>query len=213
MTVHLHRNSSSKERIWYPRSKRNVLTGAYTNNPHCLVRYDVSDPSDEYLSIVMSQYEKNTDLGYTLSCYCTEPFSLGPPAKDLPFSRTLNSSWTTSNAGGPVGRKGFYRNPMYAVEIPAGGALVELYCSAPKTLALNVMLCPVDAYGQRLTRLTSDPLCDSGNYRHGFVVASRTNLSAGAYALVVSNYSPGETGAFRVQVVSSRKLRIDEILI
>lgn len=213
LTVHLHRNSSARDRIWYPRSKKNVLTGAYTNNPHVLVRYDVSDSSDEYLSIVMSQFEKNTHLGYTLSCFCTEPFSLGPPTKELPFARTMTSSWTTSSGGGPVGKKGFYRNPMYAVEIPSGGALVELQCSAPKTLALNVMLCPVDAYGQRVTRLKSDPPCDSGNYRHGFVVAPRTKLDAGAYALVVSNYSPGETGAFRVQVVSSSKLRIDEIIL
>lgn len=213
LTVHLHRNSSTKERIWYPRTKNNVLTGAYTNNPHCLVRYDVSDASDEYLSIVMSQYEKSHDLGYTLSCFCTEPFSLGLPAKELPFSRTLTSSWTPSTAGGPVGKKPFYRNPMFAVEIPSGGALVELQCSAPKTLAVNVMLCPVDAYGQRVARIKSEPPCDSGNYRHGFAVTSRSKVDAGTYALVVSSYSLGETGAFRVKVVSSSKLRIDEILI
>ena len=109
LTVHLHRNDRTKDRIWYPRTKRNVLTGAYTNNPHCLVRYDVTDPSDEYLSIVLSQYEKSHDLGYTLSCFCTEPFQLGPPTKELPFARTITSSWTESTAGGPVGKKRFYR--------------------------------------------------------------------------------------------------------
>jgi len=213
LTVHLHKNDSSRGRIWYPRTKKTVLTGAYTNNPHCLVRYDVTDSSEEYLSIVMSQYEKSHDLGYTLSCFCTEAFSLGSPARELPCSRTLTSSWTSSTAGGPIGKKSYYRNPMFAVEIPAGGSLVELHCLAPKTLAVNVLLCPVDAYGQRLKRIQSEPPCDSGNYRHGFAVTSRSKLEAGAYALVVSSYSPGETGNFRCKVLSSAKLRIDPILL
>jgi hypothetical protein len=238
LTVHLHRNDQTKERIWYPRSNRNVLTGAYTNNPHCLVRYDATDASDEYLSIVLSQYEKSHDLGYTLSCFCTEPFKLGPPAKELPFSRTVTSSWTEATAGGPVGKKRFYRyvspvavrdnsvesysplpfdahysNPMYAIEVPEGGAVFQIQCMAPKTLAVNVMLVPVDSYGQRATRIKSDPPVDSGHYRHGFVVTARQRANPGPYALIVSSYSAGETATFRVKITTSVLLRrVDEIL-
>jgi hypothetical protein len=238
LTVHLHRSDQTKERIWYPRSNRNVLTGAYTNNPHCLVRYDVTDASGEYLSIVLSQYEKSHDLGYTLSCFCTEPFKLGPPAKELPFSRTVTSSWTEATAGGPVGKKRFYRyvfpvaerdnsvesysplpfdphnsNPMYAIEVPEGGAVFQIQCMAPKTLAVNVMLVPVDSYGQRATRIKSDPPVDSGNYRHGFVVTARQRANPGPYALIVSSYSAGETATFRVKITTSVLLRrVDEIL-
>ncbi|CAB9509649.1 Calpain-7 [Seminavis robusta] len=213
LTVHLHRNDKAKERIFYPRTKRNVLTGAYTNNPHCLVRYDVTDPADEYLSIVLSQYEKSHDLSYTLSCFCTEPFTLGQPAKELPFSRSLTSSWTPSSAGGPIGKKGFYSNPMFAIEVPDGGATFQIQCLAPKTLAVNVMLVPVQSYGQRATRVTSDPPVDSGNYRHGFVVTKRQRAGAGPYALVVSAYNAGEVGTFKVKISTSVKISlIDEIL-
>lgn len=212
LTVHLHRNDKNKERIWYSRSKRNVLTGAYTNNPHCLVRYDVTDPADKYLSIVLSQFEKSHDLGYTLSCFCTERFTLGRPAKELPFSRSLNSSWTLTNAGGPIGKKSFYMNPMYAVLIPEGGCTIQIQCLVPKTMATNVMLVPVDSYGRRVTKILSDPPVDSGNYRHGFVVTERTKIEGGAYTLIVSSYSPGEAANFRVKLSSSMKLKIDEIL-
>ena len=216
LTVHLHRNTKKKERIWYPRSASCVLNGAYTNNSHCLVRYDVepqnADGPDEFLSLVLSQYEKSNDLSYTLSCFCTEPFTLGHPAKDLPFSRTFTSSWTTLTAGGPLGKKDFYRNPMFAVEIPEGGAIIQLQCSAPKALAVNVMMVPVDSYGQRATRIKAEPPIDSGNYRHGFVVTSRTKAAAGTYALIVSSYTPGEVATFRVKVASSLKIRVDEIM-
>jgi calpain-7 len=153
LTVHLHRNDKTKERIYYPRTKRCVLVGAYTNNPHCLVRYDIEDASDKFLSVVLSQFEKSNDLNYTLSVYCTEPFVLGPPLKELPFSRTLSSSWSPTTAGGPVGKKSFYTNPMFAVEVPTGGAYFQIQCSAPKTMAVNVMLVPVEKYGQRATRI------------------------------------------------------------
>ena len=176
------------------------------------MRYDIDDAADEHLSIVLSQFEKSHDLGYTLSVLCTQPFSLGRPAKELPFSQTLTSSWLPANAGGPVGKKAFYTNPMFAVEVPSG-AIIQLQCSAPRSLAVNVMMVPVEAYGHRAKRIKNDPPVDSGNYRHGFVVTGRQKAEAGSYALIVSSYSPGETGSFRVKISSSVQLgRIDEIL-
>ena len=67
LTLHIHRTTSSRRRVWYPGGSNCVLTGAYTNNQHILIRYDVEGPSDKHLSIVLSQYKKSTDLCYTLS--------------------------------------------------------------------------------------------------------------------------------------------------
>ena len=55
----------SQDRIWYPQGS--VLEGAYTNNPHVLIRYDVEGLADKYLSLVLSQFKKSNDLCYTLS--------------------------------------------------------------------------------------------------------------------------------------------------
>ena len=134
LTVHLLRNTEKKERIWYPHDVNSLIDGAYTNNPHVLVRYDVSGPADKFISLVLSQYQKSQDLSYTLSCYCTEPFSLGRPHKDLPFLRELSGSWTPSSAGGPVGKDGFFFNPMYVLNLTEE-ATMQLRCSTVKTYA------------------------------------------------------------------------------
>lgn len=62
LTLHIHR---SRDRVWYPQGS--VLEGAYTNNPHVLIRYDVEGLADKHLSLVLSQYKKSNDLCYTLS--------------------------------------------------------------------------------------------------------------------------------------------------
>jgi hypothetical protein len=134
LTIHLLKSSSKKERAWYPHGKNSLINGAYTNNPHCLIRYDVTGPDDEYISLVLSQYMKSHDLGYTLSCFCTQPFTLGKPRKELSFTKDVTSSWTPASAGGPVGKNDFFRNPMYAITIP-DDATVELRCSTVKTFA------------------------------------------------------------------------------
>ena len=101
---------------------------------------------------------------------------------------------------------------MFAVEVPDGGAYFQVQCSAPKSLAVNVMLVPVASFGQRASHIKSDPPVDSGNYRHGFVVTKKQKAEAGTYALIVSSYSPGETGTFVVKVATNVKVRIAEIL-
>jgi calpain-7 len=67
LTLHIHRISSSKQRVWYPGGGKCVLTGAYTNNQHVLIRYDAEGLQDKYLSLVLSQHKKSNDLCYTIS--------------------------------------------------------------------------------------------------------------------------------------------------
>lgn len=134
LTIYLLRNTEKKERIWYPHGPNSLINGAYTNNPHVLIRYDVTRPDDKYISLVLSQHQKSQDMGYTLSCYCTEPLSLGQPQKDLPYIKDLSGSWTPQAAGGPVGKEGFFRNPMYVLELTEEATL-QLRCSTVKSFA------------------------------------------------------------------------------
>lgn len=134
LTIHLLRNTSKKERKWYPHGKDSLVNGAYSNNPHVLVRYDVTKAEDKYISLVLSQHQKSHDLGYTLSCFCTEPFTLTQPQKELPFILSLSGSWTPETAGGPMGREDFFRNPMFKVSL-SEDATMQLRCSAEKSVA------------------------------------------------------------------------------
>jgi calpain-7 len=134
LTIHLVRSSAKKERIWHPHGPNTLTNGAYTNNPHVLVRYDVSGRDDQYISVVLSQHKKSQDMAYTLSCYCTEPFSMGRPQKELPYLMDLSGSWSSATACGPVGKDNFFKNPMYVLNL-AEDATLQVRCSAAKTFA------------------------------------------------------------------------------
>lgn len=134
LTIHLLRNTEKKERMWYPHGRNSLVNGAYSNNPHVLVRYDVTKPDDKYISLVLSQHQKSQDLGYTLSCFCTEPFTLTQPQKELPYMSSVSGAWTPDTAGGPMGREDFFRNPMYKMVLP-DDTTMQLRCSAEKSVA------------------------------------------------------------------------------
>jgi hypothetical protein len=218
LTVHVHRQSEKKERIWYPSQGSCVLTGCYTNNPHVLVRYDVQDEKDQNLALVLSQYRKSNDLNYTLSCYCTEGFAVTSPEQSLDHCNELKSKWSTFTSGGPLGCATYHQNPQYSILIPPGNnnsrepTSLQISISTTSTTAVHALLVPVRSLGDTSLKAAGEPVIDTGNYRHGFVVSTRTSLSPGAYALVVSNFHVGQTGFYTVKVSSSKSnIRIKKI--
>ena len=134
LTVHLLRNSSKLERVWYPQGKTTILNGCYSNNPHVLLRYEISGPEEQYISLVLSQHKKTQDIAYTLSCYCTEAFTLLKAPKMLPSSLDLRSEWNIHSAGGAVGSKGYFSNPMFAITLSKKSE-VQIRCTTLKTFA------------------------------------------------------------------------------
>jgi len=212
LTVHVHRNDAKKRRVWYPgRSGKCILQGAYTNNPHVLVRFDVSGPEDAFLSLVLSQYNKTNDLGYTLSCYSTDPFHLGEAAaKDLEFVYERTSAWTEEKSGGPLGTQTCERNPSFAIEVPGRGATLQVRVTTPKTSAVNAVLVPVGKYGDGVRSSTGKPVLDTGKYRHGFLASDTERVEGGPYVLLVSNFHAGQHATFNLVVSSSAKIRIEE---
>ena len=210
LTVHAHRNTEKRAVIWYPGGTSCVLTGAYTNNPHVLMRYDVSSPADKYLSLVLSQHKKSNDLAFTLSCFCTESFALSEPAKGPALSIEIGAEWTLSTAGGPPGQKAFQNNPMWALRVPCEGAYVQVRCSTAK-LTVNIMAVAVDSFGSRVKQISRQPTLDSGDYRHGFAVTERKRIPGGFYTLIVSTFYPGQVGSFRLVISSTVKLKVERI--
>eukprot|EP00980_Cylindrotheca_fusiformis_P004081 scaffold880_cov132-Cylindrotheca_fusiformis.AAC.77 len=206
LTIHLVRNSKQKERVWYPHGPNTLVNGAYTNNPHVLVRYDVSSPTDQYISLVLSQHNKSQDMSYTLSCYCTESFALGRPEKDLRCTSDVSGRWTASNASGPVGNPNFFQNPMYLVDLPREATL-QLRCSTVKSSAVNIMLVNLQKADSSNIRSIAKKYgkiaLDSGNYRHGFTVTERKKIPPGAYAIIVSTFTPGQFGVYSIKLASS----------
>lgn len=203
LTIHVHRNQGKNEIIWYSGQSGNcVCTGAYTNNPFNLIRYDLTCNEDKNLSLVLSQYQKKNDLRYTLSIYCTEKFTLSKPRPLLPHS--LHRSGHFRADGGPLGSAAMMRNPMIALTVSKANTVVEICASTAKSMALNVVVVPVPRPGDRLDKATGVAVIDSGKYRQGFVVTERTTLLPGSYVVMVSCYTPGQEGPFDLNFMSSQ---------
>ena len=231
LTLHIHQIKHAKQRVWYPNSKC-ILTGAYTNNQHVLIRYDVSGPEDRFLSIVLSQYQKSNDLSYTLACYCTQEFTLGHTEPFLGICQELKGSWklwdsltersslAVGTAGGPPGKGSFGSNPQWSIMVPPQGARMQVKCLAPKDLPISLILARSRPGGsqngdeQRIVRmhhLYEEPVIDTGDYRYGFVVSEIIAVPCGIYTLVPNTFEPGQEGNFMLHVLSSKELRISEI--
>ncbi len=198
------------------------------------VRYDAVNPENKILSIVLSQDKKSNDIGYTLSCYCTEgDFKLGRPNLGLAVCQAIKGSWklrdsltdspslTIGNAGGPLGRGSFGSNPQWSVRVPAGGSRIQVECTVAKDFAVNVILAR-HGYGRRLGGipeqksrrihvLYEDPVLDTGAYRRRYAVAEAAFVSAGLYTLVVSTFEVGHVGQFYLRVLSSKEIELSEL--
>eukprot|EP00581_Thalassiosira_minuscula_P015497 CAMPEP_0183727114 /NCGR_PEP_ID=MMETSP0737-20130205/24915_1 /TAXON_ID=385413 /ORGANISM="Thalassiosira miniscula, Strain CCMP1093" /LENGTH=931 /DNA_ID=CAMNT_0025958665 /DNA_START=83 /DNA_END=2875 /DNA_ORIENTATION=+ len=225
LTLHIHR-TKSPQRIHYNKGTSWTETGAYTNNQHVLVRYDSAGPEDKYLSIVLSQYQKSNDLGFTLSCYCTEECQLGQPERRLAICQQLVGSWKLrdgmtdksfslplGSAGGPLGKGSFGSNPQWSIKVPSEGMRLQLKCMAPKELPVNVILArgtpgspsqrgDFNDKSRRIHHLYEDPVIDTGSYRHGFAVSDVIKIPSGLYTLVASTFEVGQTGNFILHVLS-----------
>jgi calpain-7 len=221
LTVHVHRSAAKQRRVWYAgRQGGCILTGAYTNNPHVLVRYDLQGPQDAHLTLVLSQYQKSRDLGYTLSCFCTDPFSLGESPRDLEHTVRVGSAWTSHTSGGPLGTPSCEKNPAFALHVPESAAQrgkrtkvqLRLTAVSNQATAVNVAAFPVERMGDGMRKATGGPVLDSGAYRHGFCVTEASRLPAGSYVIVATTYTPGMLGSLELVVASSSaKIQVEEI--
>jgi calpain-7 len=175
------------------------------------------DSPEEFLSLVLSQYKKSNDIAYTLSCFCTEKFSLEKPEEDLPVVKNLRGQWTSDNAGGPVGQNGFFQNPMYLIKIPVE-TTIRIQCSTVKTYSVNAMLISINKHRKedyssyrQVVKMRGRPILDSGVYRFGFTTTNQEQVPAGEYVLVLSTFRCGQVGTFSASVNSSIKLEISVV--
>ena len=213
LSLHINRSDEQKERQYYPVENR-VLTGVYLNNAHVLLRHDVASPKDKYLTLVLSQYEKSEDINYTLNCFCTGPFEIGTPTKQLPCQHEIVSQWTNETSGGPPSLiSSFCTNPMWKIIIPEGGSKIQFQFRAMKKLAINILLFKGSIRTKMdVIKMGKNVAFDSGDYRRGFVATSiQTLKDSGEYILVPNTFKRGDTGNFVINILSSKPLRVESL--
>jgi len=207
ISLNIHRNSNDLPRIWYPGGKSCVVRGVYTNNPHILMRYDVNCPKDKFLSLVLAQHNKTSNINYTLTCYCTHDFKFGT-SKKLPIKLDFCAEWTKETCGGAPGRGHFFSNPQFLVNVPPGGAYVQFSCTTDANIFCNIALVKSD--GSRVNSVGNSDL-HAGKYRPAFAITDVCSVGAGNYTLIASTFDPCEIGRFLVTAYSSVPLVVKSI--
>ncbi|KAG5446773.1 calpain 7, variant 2 [Clonorchis sinensis] len=117
------------------------------NSPHCLVQF-LQDPGTANYTFVVSQFEKNNTIRYTLRVYSTAPFVLSKITDPYKVEKQVTGQWKGANAGGCPNHPDTYdRNPCYQINLSNNELdnqlLVEM--RGPKDYAIGCELIKVSA--------------------------------------------------------------------
>ncbi|KAF6774821.1 hypothetical protein AHF37_06098 [Paragonimus kellicotti] len=182
-----------------------------TNSPHCLVQL-LQDPGTNSYHLVVSQFEKNNTIYYTLRVYSTAPFTLSKLIDPYKIEKQITGQWKGVSAGGCRNHPDTYdNNPCYQITIPNNDAdnqlLIEM--RGPKDYAIGCELIKVSATNPNAPNPMERK--SSGNYRRGYVVLEQAGLSGGTYNLIVSTYNQNQEGPFILNIKSLRPFTVTAI--
>ncbi|OON17279.1 calpain large subunit, domain III [Opisthorchis viverrini] len=179
------------------------------NSPHCLVQF-LQDPGTANYTFVVSQFEKNNTIRYTLRVYSTAPFVLSKITDPYKVEKQVTGQWKGANAGGCQNHPDTYdRNPCYQINLSNNEVdnqlLVEM--RGPKDYAIGCELIKVSATNPAAPNQMERK--SSGSYRRGYVALEQAGLSGGIYNLVVSTYYPNQEGPYILNFKSLRPFTVN----
>ncbi|GAB1598086.1 calpain-7-like [Argonauta hians] len=204
---------SDGKRVFYPYDPPPFIDGVRINSPHYLCKINGEKGPQTY-TLIVSQYEKNNSIYYTLRAYSNSDFSLTrivDPYKRN-FGKKITGHWKDSSAGGcsnyPETHK---KNPIYQLNIANQSTdnyiLIELM--GPKQYAVGFTITSVsenvpNAPGTFLQKST-------GDYRPGYCVLQLDKISGGIYNIMPCTFLPGKEGPFIMEISSSTAISISKL--
>eukprot|EP01137_Pigoraptor_chileana_P028743 Opistho-2@13005 len=210
ITVHVYK-SNQGGRVYYPDDP--LIEGVKINSPHYLVKVSAAASKErQRFTLVISQYEKNNTINYTLRAYANAPFTLHPVKEPYTHEHKLTGQWTADSAGGCANWPTFPFNPQFRLCIRGNAdekedkrAHVMIVLQAPKQYAAGITV----ARGRDRIEWGSDPnvVECTKKLRHGFVCTTLRMLP-GEYAILPSTFNIGDCGAFFLTVKCSHSFEL-----
>lgn len=200
---------SSGKKVYYPADPPPFIDGIRINSPHYLTKIKLTGPGTHTFTLVVSQYEKQNTINYTLRVYsvCKFNFSKIP----TPFTQTkrINGQWKGPTAGGCGNYKDSYKNnPIYQFNMEkAGPLLIELRGSRQYSVGFEVVT--VSAVGD--SGSSSSQKKGSGDYRCGFCYMEVEQFPAGIYNVIPTTFLPKQEGPFFLDFNSTSPLRVSQL--
>ena len=211
ITLLVYKNNGQK--VYYPYSPAPYKDGVRINSPHYLCKMVEPKGISKY-TLVISQYEKNNTISYTLRIYSSCEFSLNkitdPYKKE--YEKRVSGQWKGQSAGGCGNYRDSHNcNPIYQLRVDGGGTdnfiLVELL--GPKQYSVGFEITTVSETTPGSPGAFKKTT--SGDYRNGYSVFELNRISGGIYNIMPSTFLPGQEGPFFLDVSSSCPVTLTQL--
>lgn len=207
----VYKNNGRK--VYLPFDPPPYKDGVRINSPHYLCKMVVPQGGETRYTLVMSQYEKNTTIHYTLRAYSSCPFQLAPIKNPYKYVREeKHGAWTAATAGGCGNHPETYGcNPVYQVTLQSSHDQNQMLVSlkGPKQYQIGFDIVTVTVNNQSCSDFFARK--GSGTFKSGFTVLELERVPAGVYNVIPSTFKPFQEGPFFLTVSATCPLKMSRI--
>uniref|UniRef100_H3ALS7 Calpain 7 n=1 Tax=Latimeria chalumnae TaxID=7897 RepID=H3ALS7_LATCH len=146
ITMVVYKNDGKK--VYYPADPPPYIDGIRINSPHYLTKINLSTPGTHTFTLVVSQYEKQNTIHYTLRVYSVCKFNFSKIPSPYTQSKRINGQWKGQSAGGCGNYRDSYKNnPVYQFQLEkTGPLLIEL--RGPRQYSVGFEVVTVSPVGE-----------------------------------------------------------------
>ncbi|XP_061573566.1 calpain-7 [Cololabis saira] len=197
------------KKVYYPADPPPYIDGIRINSPHYLTKMKLTSAGTHTFTLVVSQYEKQNTINYTLRVYSGSKFNFAKIPNPFTHTKRLNGQWKGNSAGGCGNYKDSYKhNPIYQINLERPGPLlVELRGSRQYSVGFEmVTVSPAGDPGPAAFQKKS-----SGDYRCGFCYMEVEHVPAGIYNVIPTTFLPKQEGPFFLDFSSTLPLKVSQL--
>nr|XP_057909067.1 calpain-7 [Doryrhamphus excisus] len=197
------------KKVYYPAEPPPYIDGIRINSPHYLTKIRLTSTGTHTFTLVVSQYEKQNTINYTLRVYSGCKFSFAKIPNPFTHTKRINGQWKGLSAGGCGNYKDSYKNnPTYQVQLErAGPLLIELRGSRQYSVGFEVVTVSTAADANA----TTSHKRSSGDYRCGFCYMEAEHVPAGIYNVIPTTFLPKQEGPFFLDFSSTAPLKVSQL--
>lgn len=197
------------KKVYYPADPPPYIDGVRINSPHYLTKMRLTSAGTHTFTLVVSQYEKQNTINYTLRVYSGCKFSFSKIPTPFTHTKRINGQWKGASAGGCGNYKDSYKqNPIYQLNLERPGPLlIELRGSRQYSVGFEVQtVSTVTEPGPSGLQKRS-----SGDYRCGFCYMEVDHVPAGIYNVTPTTFLPKQEGPFFLDFSSATPLKVSQL--
>ncbi|XP_064362163.1 calpain-7 isoform X2 [Dromaius novaehollandiae] len=197
------------KKVYYPADPPPYIDGIRINSPHYLTKIKLTSPGSHTFTLVVSQYEKQNTIHYTIRVYSLCKFTFSKIPAPYTISKRVNGQWKGHSAGGCGNFRDSYKNnPIYQFQLDKSGPLlIEL--RGPRQYSVGFELVTVSTVGDPGS--SGFQKKNSGDYRCGFCYLEVENVLAGVYNIIPTTFLPQQEGPFFLDFNSATPLKVSQL--